>query len=175
MLSKIIASLALVLALVCPASAQVFPDELVGECPSELFNEQIWLGYVSIDGPISVPIDPDVGYPGQVEFDGEKLHVLLGPLTNKWGSVIGPNYSGYQFGREFWFDPQFCHFINIDVSHGYAQYDCWLFRDGLLYLHTGDFEVGHGNSLEFGVWHLVMVDNPARPLKGHPQAEKHVD
>ena len=152
-----------VLFVVATASAQVYPPELVGTCPPANAEGSLWMQYVSIDGPISVPV-PDWGFPTEFIIQDNVLTVTMGPLSNAFGRPVGPPLPGLSEGKSYVLDPVYCNFVDMWVVGHTLYYEAWLIQDGEIYLHAGDFEVGHGNSFDFGVWHSVLRDNPDLPV-----------
>ena len=159
-MSKIIGILALLLVLALPASAQLqYPPEVIGYCPLVNSFDSVWMVPDIIDGPISVPIDKTVGYVGSVELSGSAATVILGPLTNSHGFPIAPPYPFYGDGKIFVLDTHNCHYRFEWVENNTYKYEIWLInQSGQWEWHSGDWDVGHGNSVVFGTWHTMYAD-----------------
>jgi hypothetical protein len=113
-----------------------------------------------IDGPVSVPVDGSNAYPVDYVIEGNTLTVDVGPLVNKFERVVGPPLSNYMAPVTFALDFENCNYHREWIENGELLYELWLFRDGILEFHFGDWEAGHGNSLLFGVWHVVYAQDP---------------
>jgi hypothetical protein len=141
------------------AGAQVFPPEVVGDCniPEE---GSAWMVPVFYQAPWSAALPDDLGYVVEWDFDGVSLLLHMGPLVDTYGRVRGPALNWYQPSVLLDLDPENCHFRDTWIENGVPKYELWVFIDGEVFWHFGDWEIGHGNLWNFGLIHGVMAASP---------------
>ena len=155
-MSKIIGILVLLLAIALPTSAQIYPEETWGDCIGGDGVVEVFMFQTIIDGPISVPVDGDLGYNGSIIIDGNVINVMLGPLSNWNGFPVGPPLVWYSGGRIFYLDYNNCHYRIEWIEDGTLMYEIWKFDESGIEWHSGDgvpYNAGH--DVEFGTWHTV--------------------